>query len=129
MQFACLKRQLLSPAKGSSIKIGGLTTQKPAGTVLMSCNSNWKLFAVSTQQRTIAGFRVMPIFFADVTYMAHPEGGYVKCSMDEGVKNESAWIYLNYRAGSFMSGHDLHFSKASNFFFSRCSYFIILLTS
>jgi len=43
MQLACLKRQILSPAKGSSIKIGDLTTQKPAGTVLMSCNSNWKL--------------------------------------------------------------------------------------
>lgn len=49
---------VLSAATGSSIKIGGFTTQKPAGTVLMSCNSNWKLFAVSTQRTT---------FSADVT--------------------------------------------------------------
>lgn len=85
MQFACLKRQILSPAKGSSIKIGGLTTQKPAGTVLMSCNSNWKLFAGSTQQRTAAVFSAMPMSFAAVTYIACPEGGYVNCSVNLGV--------------------------------------------
>ena len=101
MEFACLKRQILSPAKGISIKIGDLTTQKPAGTVLMSCNSNWKLFAVSTQQRAIAVFSVMPTFFADVTYLACPEGGYMKCSVDEGGNEEEVWIHLNYKAGSF----------------------------
>lgn len=75
MQFSHLKRQILSPAKGTSIKIGGLSTQKPAGTALMSCNSNWKLFAVSAQQRTVAVFPGMPMFSAGVSYVARLEGG------------------------------------------------------
>lgn len=68
MQFACLKRQILSPAKGTSIKIGDLTCQEPAGTALMSCNSNWNLFAVSAQQGIVAVFPGMPQFLTDVSY-------------------------------------------------------------
>lgn len=118
MQFACLKRQILSPAKGSSIKIGGLTTQKPAGTVLMSCNSNWKLFAVSAQQRTVAVFSVIPMFFADVTFIARPEGGYMKCAIDEGgmKKSGSTWTTKPVHS-SFMRSLDFHFSVHSKIFF------------
>lgn len=117
MQFACLKRQILSPAKGSSIKIGGLTTQKPAGTVLMSCNSNWKLFAVSAQ-RTVGVFSVVPMFFVDVTYETHPEGGYMNCSVDERrmKKSGSTWTTKLVHS-SFIRGLDFHFSVSAKICF------------
>lgn len=96
MQFDCLKRQILSPAKGRSIKIGGLTTQKPAGTVLTSCNSNWKPFAVGARERTVAVLSAVPVSSADVTYVARAEGGYTTWSVGEGGMRS-----LNYKAGSF----------------------------